>query len=107
VRGDRVKTQPLPQLAKAKQKQPWISPLCGEEQGWLGRDQSKAVPDETFNFFADTSPSAWGPRPTAAKPKNPRTGWYRCEGNWLNFRNDHWKPRYPLHRGEVRAVKIN
>ena len=34
MRGDRVKTQPLPQHAKAKQKEPWTSPLCGEDQGW-------------------------------------------------------------------------
>ena len=33
-RGDRVKTQPLPQHAKAKQKQPSTSPLRGGDQGW-------------------------------------------------------------------------
>ena len=34
MRGDRVKTQSLPQHAKAKQKEPWTSPLCGGGQGW-------------------------------------------------------------------------
>jgi hypothetical protein len=34
LRGDRVKTQPLPQHAKAKQKEPWTSLLCGKDQGW-------------------------------------------------------------------------
>jgi hypothetical protein len=29
-----VKTQPLPQHAKAKQKEPSTSPLCGKDQGW-------------------------------------------------------------------------